>query len=284
MLLWNACFEKGARLDEQVRNSGISRMIGEECNPYNYSMGSKTEFLGECLKKCAVSFRGGVNKKNVLWVMALFAIIGVSFNLESLTPDIYAQAFEADSDDFENISVKEMIKEDEIAMLVSKEEPTQCENKAGEVMKAEVEKESNDFENKLYDVVGNAPIKEMVPFIAKHDQRVAALIVGIAKKESNWGHASPSKNGSTCYNYWGYKGAGSRGTAMGYGCFASAEEGVNVIGKRIGELVNKNLNTPSKMVVWKCGSAACAGHDPQSVRKWISDVDMYYRKVVTVEG
>jgi hypothetical protein len=259
-------------------------MIGEDCNPYNYSMGSKIQFPGECLKKCAVSFRNRVNKKNVLCMMALFAIIGVSLNLKSLTPDIYAQEFEADSDDFKNISVKEMMKEDEIAMLVSDEEPMQCENETGEEIKVEAEKEANDFENRLYDVVGNAPIKEMVPYIAQHDQRVAALIVGIAKKESNWGSASPSKNGSTCYNYWGYKGAGTRGTAMGYGCFASAEEGVSVIGKRIGDLVNKNLNTPSKMIVWKCGSAACAGHDPQSVRKWISDVDMYYRKVVTIEG
>lgn len=136
-----------------------------------------------------------------------------------------------------------------------------------------------EIEEKLYTMVGETPIREMVPFIAQQEQTVAALIVGIAKKESSWGEHVPTLNGQDCFNYWGYKGNGSRGSSMGYGCFASPEEGVNVIGARIGSLVEKNMTTPSKMVVWKCGSS-CAAHDPVAVRKWITDVDAYFNKII----
>jgi len=135
-----------------------------------------------------------------------------------------------------------------------------------------------DLENEIKGITRNHPIEEMAPFIAQYDNKIAALIVGIAKKESDWGFHSPSKNGKTCYNYWGYKGAGSNGVAMGYSCFNSPEEAVSAIGNRIEELVNKKIDTPQKMVVWKCGSS-CAGHDPAGVKKWISDVSIYYNRI-----
>jgi hypothetical protein len=141
-----------------------------------------------------------------------------------------------------------------------------------------VNKESSKFEDEIKDIIKDYPIEEMAPYIAKYDKRVAALIVGIAKKESNWGLHAPSKNGKTCYNYWGYKGAGSQGVSLGYGCFGSPDEAVDAIGGRISELVDKNIDTPAKMVVWKCGSS-CAGHDPLGVKKWISDVNLYYAKI-----
>jgi hypothetical protein len=144
----------------------------------------------------------------------------------------------------------------------------------------------NSFEKELYALVGNHPIKEMVPYIAvanKSDRRVAALVIGIAKKESDWGNHSPSKNGESCYNFWGYKGAGSRGSAMGYGCFASPQEGAETIADKIQSLVNKDVNSPARMVVWKCGSS-CAGHDPEGVRKWISDVSLYFNKITRMAG
>ncbi len=137
---------------------------------------------------------------------------------------------------------------------------------------------NSEFENELYALVAGHPIEDMVPHIAKYDRRVAGLIVGIAKKESDWGKHAPSKNGKTCYNFWGYKGGGSQGHSLGYGCFATPEEGVDVIGKRIQDLVSKKLDTPSKMIVWKCGST-CAGHNPQGVAKWISDVNIYFQKI-----
>ncbi|MDQ5961397.1 MAG: hypothetical protein QG581_318, partial [Patescibacteria group bacterium] len=61
------------------------------------------------------------------------------------------------------------------------------------------------------------PIEQMAGSIAMYDREVAALLVGIAKKESNWGKRVPrSSDGADCFNYWGFKGAGSRGVAMGH--------------------------------------------------------------------
>ncbi|EKE25016.1 MAG: hypothetical protein ACD_5C00327G0003 [uncultured bacterium] len=134
------------------------------------------------------------------------------------------------------------------------------------------------FAQKIYEIVGDAPIREMVPFISQRDDKVAAFLVGIAKKESSFGYASPSKDGITCYNYWGYKGSAGRGTGMGYACFASAEEAVDVVGDRIEVLVGKNRSTPSKMVdTWKCGTS-CAG-DP-GAPSWVSTVALYFDKLV----
>jgi hypothetical protein len=136
----------------------------------------------------------------------------------------------------------------------------------------------NNLEEEIKNITKNHPIEDMAPFIATYDKKIAALIVGIAKKESDWGFHSPSKNGQTCYNYWGYKGQGSRGMALGYSCFGTPEEAVKAIGGRIKTLVNKRIDTPQKMVVWKCGSS-CAGHDPAGVSKWISDVSIYYNRI-----
>lgn len=138
--------------------------------------------------------------------------------------------------------------------------------------------ELKEFEKELCGIVGNTPVREMIPHIAKHDRKIAGLVVGIAKKESDWGKHAPSKNGETCYNYWGYKSAGSRGTASGYACFGSTEEAVKAIAEKIENLSNQNLDTPAEMVVWKCGRS-CAGHDPGSVKKWISDVSRYYNQI-----
>jgi hypothetical protein len=125
------------------------------------------------------------------------------------------------------------------------------------------------------------PIAAMAPAIAEYDREVAALIVGIAKKESNWGKRVPvDAAGADCFNYWGFKGAGARGVAMGHGCFGSPEEAVHAVGNRIAQLVElRKTSEPKNFTIWKCGSS-CATHSPESVRKWISDVDLYYRKIV----
>ena len=124
------------------------------------------------------------------------------------------------------------------------------------------------------------PIEVMAPAIAKYDAEVAGLIVGIGKKESNWGKRVPrDAAGADCFNYWGYKGAGTRGVAMGHGCFGTPEEAVSVIGNRLKELVTlRKTSAPANMIVWKCGSS-CAGHDPASVQKWIADVALYYNRI-----
>lgn len=132
----------------------------------------------------------------------------------------------------------------------------------------------------IRDLVAGYPIEAMTEPIAKYDRDVAGLIIGIAKKESNWGKRVPrAVDGSDCFNYWGYKGAGSRGIAMGHGCFGSPEEAVQAIGDRLTELVAiRSGSDPKNMIVWKCGSS-CAGHSPESVTKWISDVSQYYHQI-----
>lgn len=135
------------------------------------------------------------------------------------------------------------------------------------------------LEQEITALVAGYPLMDMTATIAKQERPVAAFLVGIAKKESNWGKHAPIKNGGDCYNYWGYKGAGGRGNASGYACFVSKEEAVATVAGRLFTLVRiQHLDTPAKMLVWKCGSS-CAGHSPESVRSWIGTVDTYYKKI-----
>ena len=136
------------------------------------------------------------------------------------------------------------------------------------------------LEHDVAKMVDGYPIEAMLPYIVKHDRNTAAFIIGIAKKESNWGKRIPvTENGEDCYNYWGYRGEGSRGIAMGHGCFGSKKEAVKVISKRIDTLMKEyHRDTAEEMVVWKCGYS-CAAQNPESVDKWISDVGYYADQV-----
>lgn len=136
------------------------------------------------------------------------------------------------------------------------------------------------LERSVRKVVNGYPIEKMIPYIAGHKKITAAFLVGIAKKESNWGKRVPvDEAGDDCFNYWGFKGAGSRGVEMGHGCFGSREEAIEVVGNRIDALVDEyQFDTPEELIVWKCGWN-CDGHSPQSVKKWISDVKFYFNKV-----
>jgi len=126
-------------------------------------------------------------------------------------------------------------------------------------------------------LVDGHPIAEMTPYITKRNRQVASFLLAIAKKESNWGKRSPAKAGQDCYNYWGYKGS-YKLTDSGYSCFDSPEQAIQVVGDKIESLLAQNINTPERFIVWKCGRS-CAGHDPASVIKWISDVRTYYAKL-----
>ncbi len=119
------------------------------------------------------------------------------------------------------------------------------------------------------------PINPMLSYIFTKDDITAAYLIGIAKKESNWGKVSPEKDGKDCYNYWGFKGKGSRGVAAGHTCFGSPEEAVDAVASRISSLVyDYNRTTPEELIVWKCGYS-CHGHSEASVNKWIRDVAFY---------
>jgi hypothetical protein len=69
----------------------------------------------------------------------------------------------------------------------------------------------------------------------------------------------------------------------GHTCFNSRKDAVDTVAKRIDNLVNsERLNTPDKLIVWKCGFS-CQGHSKESVQKWIADVDAYYSEMMALE-
>lgn len=140
------------------------------------------------------------------------------------------------------------------------------------------ESEKEALEKKTLEMVKGYPIEEMIPYIMEKDRIVVAFLIGIAKKESNWGKRVPVLNGQDCYNYWGYRGKRQFMGTDGHTCFNSRKDAVDTVAKRIEGLVNNDkLNTPEKMIIWKCGFS-CDGHSRYSVQKWISDVNMYFKK------
>jgi hypothetical protein len=133
------------------------------------------------------------------------------------------------------------------------------------------------MEEEINKMVDGYPIKKMTPLIAQLDTRVAAFVIAIAKKESNWGKRVPVLNGEDCFNYWGYRGIREKMGTGGHTCFDSPRDAVETVSRRINDLVQAEIDTPQEMVIWKCGSS-CAGHSEYSVDKWISDVEMYFEK------
>ncbi len=141
-----------------------------------------------------------------------------------------------------------------------------------------VEKEKTEKEVK--EMVKGYPIEKMLPYILEQDRTVAAFLIAIAKKESNWGKRFPVLDGQDCYNYWGYRGQRRLMGSGGHTCFNSRKDAVDTVAKRIKWLVeNKKLNTPEKMVIWKCGSDCNATGGQEAARKWINDVNMYFKKL-----
>ncbi len=145
--------------------------------------------------------------------------------------------------------------------------------------KQDEEDEHGMIKKEIKEMVKGYPIEKMIPYIAKQDKVVAAFLVGIAKKESDWGKRVPVLNGEDCYNYWGYRGIRKRMGSGGHTCFDSPEDAVKTVAKRLEFLVsNEKLNTPGKMVVaWKCGYD-CSWDSESAVKKWASDVDLYFKK------
>jgi hypothetical protein len=135
------------------------------------------------------------------------------------------------------------------------------------------------LERRVKNLAKGFPLEHMASYISEQNEDTAAFLVGIAKKESNWGKRVPQKEGKDCYNYWGYRGKGENLTWDGYTCFHTPKEAIRTVGKRIDTLVLEHkFETPREMVVWKCGWN-CDGHGGASVEKWIQDVEYYYRKM-----
>lgn len=135
------------------------------------------------------------------------------------------------------------------------------------------------YEESIRDMVKGYPIEAMLPYIFAQDRLTAAFLIGIAKKESNWGKRIPVLEGQDCFNYWGYRGVRRMMGSGGHTCFNSRQDAVKTVSTRLGKLIqSEKLDTPEKMIVWKCGFS-CQGHSRESVKKWISDVDMYFSQL-----
>jgi len=145
-------------------------------------------------------------------------------------------------------------------------------------------KEEDKFNKNAQEMVEDYPIENMMTYILGKDNEVASFLIAIAKKESNWGKRVPVLNGKDCYNYWGYRGQRKNMGSGGHTCFDSRKDAVDTVGKRIKELMEKyNRDTPQEMVVWKCGSSCATTGGQASANKWISDVDMYMKKLNTLK-
>ena len=222
-----------------------------------------------------------VHKNNIILAALALLVIGSTLRLLNAQPILYAHAYDTADGFEESMNFESKLLTDK-SQIFEKDEKGRSK-----VIFAGIQREeqcrinnltTNQFVQKIYEIVGDAPIKEMVPFISKRNEKVAAFLVGIAKKESSLGEHSPLKDGHTCYNYWGYKGSAGNGSSLGYACFSSAEEAVEIVGNRIEVLVGKDHNTPAKMVnTWKCG-ADCSG-DP-GASGWVATVAMYFEKIV----
>lgn len=141
-----------------------------------------------------------------------------------------------------------------------------------------------EYQAGVRELVKGHPIEEMLPYIFEKDRITAAFLIGIAKKESNWGKRVPVLDGQDCFNYWGYRGQRRLMGTGGHTCFNSRKDAVDTVAKRLEKLINsERLDSPEKLIVWKCGMS-CEGHSRESVQKWISDVDAYYSEMMALEG
>lgn len=226
---------------------------------------------------CRGRFKGvkRTKKQNILVIIILALVAGLFFsilfeqNVLAEREIICSKNEKWQLDPLERIG-KGFLRKYEKAEKICREDKLKKENRPQEKIKSSAEE--------IYaNLVKGHPIEMMVSKISEKDKDVAAFLIGIAKKESDWGTHSPQKDGRDCFNYWGYRG-GYNSTDSGYSCFDSSDQAVEIVSARIKELIGKNINTPQKMVVWKCGSS-CAGHDPAGVKKWISDVSLYYDKL-----
>ena len=158
------------------------------------------------------------------------------------------------------------------------EKCTVTENKN---IKKDIIIKNQELHKKVVAIIKNTPMEKMAVDIAERDKPVAALLVAIAMKESKFGRYAPKKNGADCFNYWGYRGKENT-TLSGYSCFSSPSQAIKIVGDRIESMVKRGARTPADMISWKCGST-CAGHDPVSVKKWISDVAIHYYQINTAD-
>lgn len=201
----------------------------------------------------------------------IIGMISMSFIYRYLGPGVSAK------DDSNKEVAKTVLVEKENKNEWSKEKEEKYLSEIAEYLKIEADR---DFNIKAKELVKGYPIAEMMPYIIEKDPKVAAFYIAIAKKESNWGKRVPVLNGKDCYNYVGYRGKSEKKGSGGHTCFNSRKEAVDVVSKRIKELIEKyDRDTAKKMVVWKCGNNCAATGGQAAANKWIDDVDYILEKL-----
>ncbi len=229
------------------------------------------------LRSCRGRFKGVRTKKRNILIAIILAIAASLFFSALFDNNARAQQAAREPRELSSDMIDPMNKIGkglaEVKPAVSNDSCSEVFEKKGAVLG---DKEEKRDEKILSEMVQGHPISEMIPYISKRDKKVAAFLVAIAKKESDWGTHSPKVDGRDCHNYWGYKG-GYKPTSSGYSCFDSPEQAVSVVGDKIESLIEKKIDTPERMLVWKCGSS-CKSHDPAGVKKWVADVRTYWKK------
>lgn len=144
-----------------------------------------------------------------------------------------------------------------------------------------METEKEKLRKDLKAMVAGHPIELMIPFIIEKDRKTAAYLIGIAKKESNWGKRKPILDGQDCYNYWGFRAKRERMGSGGHTCFDNPREAVAVVSRRIAEIIDRNeVESAHDMLVWKCGSNCAITGGQIAADKWAVDVDIYADKLL----
>jgi hypothetical protein len=228
-------------------------------------------FLGSIRGKGEGESLREIKKRRITALIIIFMLsMRLFFSVFSGGQNVLAEAKTAEE-------VKNLAKLDPLSRIGEGFLADKCQNSSSLCQHLSEKEESLFFKKEQQHLLEGYPIEEMLPAINKLDKKTAEFLIAIAKKESNWGKYAPSKDGQDCYNYWGYKGA-QNPTRSGYSCFDSQEQAVEIVSERISELLEKGIDTPEKMLVWKCGRT-CSGHDKKDVRKWVADVELYLGKL-----
>jgi len=187
------------------------------------------------------------------------------------------------------IVVNEIVQESQanqiLPMISDKNESTEKDFVAQIMGEYQEKSGDGDYDLKKKEIekmVDGYPIEKMAPFIAKQDKIVAAFLVAIAKKESDWGRRVPVLDGEDCFNYWGFRRKRERMGTGEHTCFDGMEDAVETVSKRMKNIVyEEKINTPEEMVeVWKCGYD-CSWDNPGAVQKWVDDVNLYFKKLMS---
>ena len=250
----------------------------------NYLLAKYNRIVSKIEKRNEEFVNSGINfVENIspirLWNASILTAILIGMVSMSFIYRYLGQGVSAKDDNFQQEVAGVMVSAENDKKLTPEKQEKSVEYDKKVLDNLNKKNKKYQFEASVRKLVKGYPIEKMLPYIFKQDKTTASFLVAIAKKESNWGKRVPVLNGQDCYNYWGYRQKRKRMGSGGHTCFNNRKDAVNTVGKRMHKLIfDYGKNTSKKMVVWKCGNS-CATHSKKGVRKWISDVDLYLKKL-----